>query len=82
MSSIDKLLARFFSSPKDFTWSELVRVFSHFGYTQENKGSTSGSRVGFRKGDRFFITHKPHPSNIIKPTALRNAIQFIKTNEK
>lgn len=45
MNKKDKLLKRFYSLPKDFTFDEMVSVFSCYGFHQENKGTTSGSRV-------------------------------------
>ena len=47
MNKKDKLLKRFYSLPKDFTFDEMVSIFSCYGFHQENKGSTSGSRVIF-----------------------------------
>ena len=47
MNKKDKLLKRFYSLPKDFTFDEMVNVFSCYGFHQENKGTTSGSRVIF-----------------------------------
>ena len=41
MNKKDKLLKRFYSLPKDFTFDEIVSVFSCYGFHQENKGSTS-----------------------------------------
>ena len=36
MGTKDKLIERFKSQPKDFTWQELVRLFGIFGYTVNN----------------------------------------------
>ena len=47
MSTKDKLTKRFKSLPSDFTFDELVRVFASVGFTLDNKGNTSGSRVRF-----------------------------------
>jgi len=32
MTKVDKLLKRFKSKPKDFTYEELVQVLKYFGY--------------------------------------------------
>ena len=32
MSKIEKLIDRLKSNPKDFDWSELIKVLNHFGY--------------------------------------------------
>jgi len=68
MSTNEKLIKRFLSHPKDFTFDEMVRLMAIFGYRVSNKGKTSGSRVSFFKEDckNFITIHKPHPSNLIK----------------
>lgn len=47
MSTKEKLIERFCSLPNDFTWDEMGKLLSIFGYTKGNKGKTSGSRVIF-----------------------------------
>ena len=39
MNKKDKLLKRFYSLPKDFTFDEIVSVFSCYGFHQENKNN-------------------------------------------
>lgn len=56
MGTKEKLIQRFISQPKDFTWDELVRLFGIFGYEIGNKGKTSGSRVILLKG-KVLIRH-------------------------
>jgi len=56
MSTKEKLIERFKRCPNDFTFEELARVFSSFGFTLNNKGATSGSRVRFEKGDDYIIS--------------------------
>jgi len=80
MSTKEKLIERFKSLPKDFTWEELIRVFSIYGYTLDNKGKTSGSRAVFSNGVDAHIIHKPHPSNIIKEYALKQVYDFLIKN--
>lgn len=81
MSTKDKLILRFLSLPKDFTYDEVVRLFAIFGFEEFSKGSTSGSRVQFYRNDgQSYIMHKPHPSAIIKPTALKQLAEYIKEN--
>lgn len=75
MSSKEKLIARFLSLPSDFTWDEMNRLLSQLGYTLENKGKTSGSRVIYKcKGHGNILLHKPHPGNIIKSYKLKNIL--------
>ncbi len=68
MSKHDKLLKRFLSKPKDFTYSELKTLLSGFGYYEFTGGSSSGSRVAFinDKTQHIIRLHKPHPNNILK----------------
>jgi len=77
MSTKDKLIERFKNQPKDFTWEELVRLFKQLGFTVDNKGKTSGSRVVFVKGKDAHIVHKPHPSNIIKRYVMKEILYFM-----
>jgi hypothetical protein len=81
MSTKEKLIERFRKQPKDFTWEELVRLFGYFGFFVYNKGKTSGSRVLFSNGEKEFITHKPHPKNIMKEASMAYALQFLIDNE-
>ena len=81
MSTKDKLIERFKRQPKDFTWQELVQLFSIFGFTVDNKGKTSGSRVAFVNGDNDIEVHKPHPSSIVKEYVMKNVLKFLKDKE-
>jgi hypothetical protein len=65
MSTFEKLLKRFLLKPKDFTYDELKRLLSAFGYNEEQGAD---SRVVF-KNERLqnkIKLHKPHPGNILK----------------
>ena len=67
MAKIEKLIDRFLSNPKDFTWEELTTLLFHFGYRELKKGKTGGSRRKFLDSSKNMINlHKPHPGNIIK----------------
>ena len=81
MGTKEKLIQRFVSQPKDFTWDELVRLFGIFGYELSNKGKTSGSRVIFVKGESSYTAHKPHPNSIIKSYVIKQVLEFLKNNE-
>ena len=83
MSSHEKLLERFLKFPKDFTWDELKRLIKRYGYQQNNKGKTSGSRVKFEKEDSDICLdlHKPHPKNILKPYQMIDILNFLKRIE-
>lgn len=61
MSKREKLIERFKSKPKDFTFDELVTLLGYFGYYPDNKGKTSGSRIIFVKKNYDAIRiHKYH----------------------
>jgi predicted RNA binding protein YcfA (HicA-like mRNA interferase family) len=71
MSGKEKLKERFECMPADFTFDEVVRLFADKGFTLSQKGSTSGSRVAFVRGNESFLMHKPHPGNIVKKGTLK-----------
>lgn len=65
MGTFEKLLKRFLSRPKDFTYEELKRILAGFGYTEEQG---AGSRVVFinERLQHKIKLHKLHPGNILK----------------
>lgn len=68
MSRIEKEIERLKSKPKDFTYDEAKKILNNFGFIENNKGKTSGSRVKFINNQNMIIElHKPHPNNILKP---------------
>ena len=79
MSSHEKLLERFLRRPKDFTWDELRRLLKKYGYYQNDKGKTSGSRVKFENEDSEICLdlHKPHPKDILKPYQVADVLEFL-----
>jgi len=80
MSSKDKLIARFSTIPSDFTFDELERLLTIFGYVKSDKGKTSGSRVVFKdKEGHPIMLHKPHPGNIVKQYALRQVYEELQS---
>jgi len=67
MARRDKLLLRFLSKPKDFTWKELVSLLEGFGYSKAAGGKSGGSRVRFVHADHPPISlHRPHPRPVLK----------------
>ena len=68
MSKKEKLLERLLTKPKDFSYDELKSLLSGLGYSEINKGKTSGSRVAFvnKTNSHIIRLHKPHPKNILK----------------
>jgi len=83
MNKREKLVKRFRSLPRDFTFEEVETLFQGYGFELVNKGATSGSRVKFYdpKEQKAYIMHKPHPSNIIKAYIMRDIFDFLKDND-
>lgn len=79
MAQIDKLIARFQSKPKDFTWNELTKLLVEFGYQETQSGKTSGSRVRFVHQEFAPISlHKPHPKPLLKPYIIKQVLETLK----
>jgi hypothetical protein len=79
MTKFEKLITRFQTRPKDFTYNELRRMLSGFGYT-ESQGS--GSRVLFfnEKLKHNIKLHRPHPGNILKSYQIDLVLNELKSN--
>ena len=53
----EKLKQKVLSVPANLTYSEMQTFLEGFGYVENNKGKTSGSRVSFfRESDKRIIT--------------------------
>lgn len=83
MTRKDKLITRFKSQPKDFTYDELTALLGMFGFVADNKGKTSGSRVIFWNEELRYpiMIHKPHPGNIIKSYAIKQVYDALQSLE-
>ncbi|MHB1177046.1 MAG: type II toxin-antitoxin system HicA family toxin [Daejeonella sp.] len=81
MSRQEKLLQRLLTNPRDFTWDELIRLLTSFGYEEHKTGKTGGSRRKFinQRGEIISL-HKPHPGNIIKQYVIRDIIIHLSIN--
>lgn len=81
ITQADKLILKLMSKPKDLTFTELTKIFNHFGFKIENKGKTSGSRVEFYSDtlELSFYTHKPHPDSNVKIYVIIDVIKFFKS---
>lgn len=83
VSKSDKLKARLFTYPKDFTWEELLVVLRSYGYEQLKQGKTGGSRRKFKDERNHIISlHEPHPSNIVKSYAIEQVVEALQQKEK
>lgn len=80
MSKKEKLIARLLRRPTDFTFEEAVALFNMLGFTIDNKGRTSGSRVAFVKEDLQHRIHKPHDTGAFKRYAIDDMIDFLTSN--
>ncbi|GAN33729.1 MAG: type II toxin-antitoxin system HicA family toxin [Candidatus Brocadia sp. AMX2] len=80
MSRFEKLLKRFLSKPKDFTYDELTRLLAGFGYENISTGKTAGSRVAFMNPETGHIIklHKPHPRPELKRYQLDDIERILK----
>lgn len=67
----DKARDRLKSVPKDYTFTEARSLLVSLGFTEYNKGKSSGSRVMFAKNGVKILLHKPHPGNEMKQYAVR-----------
>ncbi|EMO53837.1 type II toxin-antitoxin system HicA family toxin [Leptospira noguchii] len=81
MSKSEKLIQRFLGRPKDFSYDELRKLFSGFGYIEDNSGKSSGSRVAWIHSETKHIIrlHKPHPKNILKSYQINQILDELKS---
>ncbi|HEB72897.1 MAG TPA: type II toxin-antitoxin system HicA family toxin [Nitrospirae bacterium] len=78
MGKHEKLIKRFASCPKDFSWRELEAMLRGFGYKATRRGKTGGSRIRFVHDELPSINlHKPHPSNILKRYQIQQIEEFL-----
>lgn len=82
MSTKEKLIRRFRSQPKDFTFDEMIRLFALFGFEVDNKGGTSGSRLALVNRDKglSYNMHRPHPGDIIKSYVMKQVLEYMIAN--
>ena len=82
MSRHDKLVVRFRSRPRDFTWDELVRLLAGLGYREVPTGRTGGSRRRFVHDTAPTLAlHKPHPGNIVKLYVIDEVTRVLRDEE-
>ena len=79
MTKQEKLIKRLLSKPKDFTWNELTKLLSAFGFEEVKAGKTGGSRRRFINSDGIVIAlHKPHPHNTLKMYQIEQTIEILR----
>lgn len=83
MSKHEKLISKLLDRTSIVTYSEIVSLLSKFGYTESQKGKTSGSRVAFINLETKHIIrlHKPHPGNELKDYVKKYIIKELQDKE-
>jgi len=83
MSKAEKLLLRFLSKPRDFTFDELGKLLKSLGYEEAKTGKTSGARVAFinHQTKDIIRMHRPHPSPELKRYQLDDAEEALRKAE-
>lgn len=81
MSQKEKLISRFCSLPKDFTYDELRSMLGYFGYEEDK--TPNGSRVRYYNSETkdVILLHKPHPGNIMKIYKLKEIKEKLEGQE-
>ena len=81
MSKHEKIIKKLNSRPKNFTYNELCQLLKGYGYVENHKGKTSGSRVAFINNNTNHIIrlHKPHPGNELKQYQISFIIDELKS---
>lgn len=82
MSKIQKLIERLRSkpTPADIRYEDIMKIMTHYGYIESNKGATSGSRVSFYHPETGAVLslHKPHGSDTVVKSAVDTTVNFLK----
>ena len=79
MGRKEKLIAKLQSDPKDFTVDEMKSLLEALGFSMNNKGRTSGSRVLFMKDNIPIRLHKPHPRKELLEYQVKQIIAVLKS---
>lgn len=79
MAKLDKALAKLLHEPrpKDYTWDELVLVMTSHNFEYVKGGSGSGRKFIHKSGYPLSL-HEPHPQPILKPYAIKAAIEALR----
>ncbi len=80
MSKAEKLLQRFLSKPKDFSYDELKRLLRGLGYRETKSGKTSGFRVALinHQTKNIIRLHRPHLSPVLKEYQINDVEECLK----
>ena len=78
MGQKEKLMERVKSRPRNLTFEEMASLLGYLGYTIDNKGRTSGSRIMFvNEGFQRIILHKPHPQKELKMYQVNQIVDML-----
>jgi hypothetical protein len=82
MSKRNKLTDRLLNRPSDFEYNEARSLLAKYGYEEDNRGRTSGSRVAFvnSRTKHIIRLHKPHPGNLLKKYQIEQLIEELRSN--
>lgn len=81
MSTKEKRIKRLLQKPRDYTFDELRALMNSLGYSENNKGKTSGSRVQFvKEGKPPVLLHCPHNPPYLKKYMVNQLIDFLREN--
>ena len=81
MSQLNKIITKLQKrpTPRGFTWDDLLKVLTHFGFEPIPRGKTGGSRRKFINADKVIISlHEPHPRNELKKYQIDQIIEILK----
>ena len=78
VSQKEKLIKRLKCCPKDLTFEETKTLLRYLGYTEFNKGRTSGSRIMFKNDSHPpILLHKPHPRKTLLEYQVRQLVEIL-----
>lgn len=80
MGKHEKLVEKLRARPVNFTFGELEKLLTGFGYRLSNQGKSTGSAVRFVHGEHPPIRlHKPHPGNELKRYVINDVIEILES---
>lgn len=80
MGKKDKLQERLLKRPSDFIYNEAKTLLGRYGYREDTRDRTSGSRVAFvhTQTKHIIRLHKPHPGNLLKMYQIDELVEVLK----
>jgi len=83
MGKHEKLIQKLLKQPNNFTYEEMVSLLRGFGYTEDQRGRSSGSAVMFynKKTKDKIMFHKPYPEKEVKKYVLKLILEKLRANK-